>query len=98
MIDALLDQDIESRVTLYHRDPPTILNDRTTTRGWLNPKVSDLFNNYATDCLNNFGGKVKRWLIVNKITVSDWIGKLEHGVIYWSSSCDPGTCKSYSKI
>ena len=55
VLKELIDAGIEPLVTLYHWDLPAALNDKTSTGGWLNPKIIDRFNEYADFCFYTFG-------------------------------------------
>ncbi|KAJ3672945.1 hypothetical protein LUZ60_006319 [Juncus effusus] len=64
LINYLLQQGITPYATLLHYDFPLKLLQKN--EGWLNPKVVDLFANYAEFCFRTFGDRVKNWMTVNE--------------------------------
>ncbi len=63
LIDELIKNGITPYVTLFHWDFPYELYIRG---GWLNPDVSDYFENYAKVVAENFAGKVKNFITINE--------------------------------
>ena len=59
LIDELIANGIEPVVTLYHWDLPQVLQDQYG--GWENDILSDLFNDYASICFEQYASKVWRW-------------------------------------
>lgn len=55
LIDALIANNIEPMVTLYHWDLPQALED---VGGWLNESTVDHFHNYTDLCFKEYGDKV----------------------------------------
>ena len=64
LISLLLENNITPMVTLYHFDLPQALQDQFD--GWLNPKMVDLFNDYAKFCFEAFGDRVRWWITFNE--------------------------------
>jgi beta-glucosidase len=64
LIDALLENDIEPWVTLYHWDLPLALQFEHD--GWLGPATADAFTAYANLCFERFGDRVKHWITFNE--------------------------------
>lgn len=60
LIDALKLAGIEPMVTLYHWDLPQALEN---DGGWLNDTTVEHFVKYANFCFNEYGSKVKKFLI-----------------------------------
>ena len=85
LIDALLAADIEPWVTLFHWDLPAALDNKTPTGGWLNPNITNIFNDYADFCFENFGDRVKHWITFNEIQVFAYYG-------YGQGFNAPGRC------
>jgi beta-glucosidase len=61
-------------VTLYHSDFPQALSWPNATGSWLNPKIMDIFNDYADFCFSHFGDRVKHWITLNEPAISAWFG------------------------
>lgn len=63
LIDELKRKDIEPWVTLYHWDLPQVLQDKG---GWTNREVLNWFTNYVKTCVEHFGSKVDKWIVLNE--------------------------------
>jgi len=80
LIDELLKYNITPFITLYHWDLPYALYLKG---GWLNPEISDWFEEYATVIAQNFGDRVKNFITLNEPSVFMGCG-------YWEGSHAPG--------
>ena len=63
LVDALLEQNIQPLVTLYHWDLPAALDD---LGGWLNPDVASWFADYAQLMYRTLGDRVSMWVTLNE--------------------------------
>ncbi|CAZ95628.1 GH1 family beta-glucosidase [Zobellia galactanivorans] len=63
LIDFCLECGITPWVTLYHWDLPQALED---LGGWTNRKILHWFEAYAQICAENFGDRVKHWMVLNE--------------------------------
>ncbi|KAF0095509.1 MAG: beta-glucosidase [Puniceicoccaceae bacterium 5H] len=63
LVDALLKANIEPWITLYHWDLPWALQLRG---GWMNPEISDQFQNYTEVVAQRLGDRVKHWFTLNE--------------------------------
>ena len=66
VIDYCLESGIEPWVTIYHWDLPHALE---LLGGWTNREIVIWFEEFVTLCANNFGNKVKYWMVMNEPTV-----------------------------
>lgn len=63
VIDFCLELGIEPWITLYHWDLPYELEIRG---GWTNREIIAWFADYVELCVNSFGDRVKRWIVLNE--------------------------------
>lgn len=63
VIDFCIELGIEPWVTLYHWDLPQALQQKG---GWTNRDIINWFNDYVSLCIQKFGDRVKRWMILNE--------------------------------
>lgn len=63
VIDECLALGLEPFVTLYHWDLPQALE---AEGGWTSHLMNRWFNRYVTFCAEEFGDKVKNWIILNE--------------------------------
>lgn len=88
LIDALVANNIEPLVTLYHWDLPEALDQEYG--GWLSPLIEHDFVNYANLCFQLFGDRVKKWATLNEPWTFAYMG-------YVVGSFAPGRCSDRSK-
>jgi len=63
VIDECLKLDLIPFVTLYHWDLPAALEKEG---GWSSHLMLKWFSRYVTICAEEFGGKVKNWIVLNE--------------------------------
>ncbi|MBU0695411.1 MAG: beta-glucosidase [Bacteroidetes bacterium] len=63
IIDYCLQQNIEPWITLYHWDLPHALELKG---GWTNREVVKWFQEFVKICADNFGDRVKNWMVMNE--------------------------------
>lgn len=82
LIDALLEQDIQPLVTLYHFDHPQALQD--AYGGWYGDEMIGDFLHFAEICFREFGDRVKYFMTIcesnNVVLYPDLIGGVPEGV------------------
>ncbi len=66
LIDGCLAQGIQPWVTLYHWDLPLALEQKG---GWTNREILNWFGDYVAFCVQQFGDRVNRWMILNEPVV-----------------------------
>ncbi|XP_041978275.1 myrosinase 1-like [Aricia agestis] len=85
LIDALIANDIEPVVTLFHFDLPQKFQD---LGGWTNSMISDWFADYARASYSLFADRVKTWLTINEpLVVCDAV---YHTGLYAPGILSPG--------
>lgn len=70
LVDALLEQEIEPNITLYHWDLPYELH---RLGGWLNRDCTDWFADYAELIVKNLGDRVRKFVTVNE-PIATYVG------------------------
>jgi len=63
VIDYCLAQGVEPWVTLYHWDLP---HELELKGGWTNRDIIDWFAAFVKVCAQNFGDRVKQWMVMNE--------------------------------
>ncbi len=63
VIDECIAQGVEPWITLYHWDLPQNLQEQG---GWTNREIIDWFSAYTQFCANEYGDKVKNWMVMNE--------------------------------
>jgi len=63
VIDYCISKGVEPWLTVYHWDLPQALEDKG---GWTNRDIIGWFTNFATICAENFGDRVKHWMVMNE--------------------------------
>jgi beta-glucosidase len=66
VIDFMLECGIEPWVTVYHWDLPHALELKG---GWTNRESINWFKDYVAVCAQNFGDRVKNWMVMNEPSV-----------------------------
>jgi beta-glucosidase len=63
LINECLKKGIQPWITLYHWDLPQALEQKG---GWTNREILGWFEIYVTFCVQQFGDRVQRWMILNE--------------------------------
>ena len=74
LIDALMADNIEPWVCLYHWDFPQALEDRG---GWQNRDIASWFAEYAAIAVRRLGDRVKHWATFNEPNAASVLGYCE---------------------
>ncbi|KAK7094481.1 cytosolic beta-glucosidase-like [Littorina saxatilis] len=72
VIDSLLANGITPCVTLYHWDPPLVLEEEVG--GWASERIIPFFLHYAEACFTAFGDRVKMWITFNEPSIFIYFG------------------------
>jgi beta-glucosidase len=71
VIDYCIMQGVEPWVTIYHWDLPQALEEKG---GWTNRGIIEWFTEFVSICGQNFGDRVKYWMIMNEPAVFSGAG------------------------
>jgi len=63
VIDCCIENHLEPWITLYHWDLPKKLEE---LGGWTTRSIINWFSEYANFCSNEYGEKVKHWILLNE--------------------------------
>ncbi|MDO3643017.1 GH1 family beta-glucosidase [Mucilaginibacter sp. L3T2-6] len=63
VIDYCISKGVEPWLTIYHWDLPQALEEKG---GWTNREIVSWFENFVTICAQNFGDRVKHWMVMNE--------------------------------
>ena len=63
IIDSCLERGIEPWVTIYHWDLP---HELELKGGWTNREIVKWFGDYVKICAENFGDRVRHWMVMNE--------------------------------
>lgn len=74
LIDELIAAEIEPVVTIYHWDLPQALQDEY--EGWESRKIIDDFTAYSKLLFEEYGDKVKYWIVLNEPNIFTQLGYL----------------------
>lgn len=66
LINYCLQQGVEPWVTIYHWDLPHALEEKG---GWTNRAIVNWFSDFVEICAQNFGDRVKYWMVMNEPAV-----------------------------
>ncbi|PAN45386.2 hypothetical protein PAHAL_9G123300 [Panicum hallii] len=72
LIDYMIKQGLTPYVNLNHYDLPLALQKKY--KGWLGPKIVDIFADYADFCFKTFGDRVKNWFTLNEPRIVAFLG------------------------
>lgn len=72
LLRGLKQAGVEPVVTLYHWDLPD--NLQNVFGGWRDPRMVEMFRDYAEFCFSTFGSQVKFWITVDNPFIVAWHG------------------------
>ncbi|CAN6292178.1 unnamed protein product [Urochloa humidicola] len=72
LIDYMVKKGVTPYANLNHYDIPLALQKKY--KGWLGPKIVDIFADYADFCFKTFGDRVKNWFTLNEPRIVSFLG------------------------
>ena len=67
LLDCIIENGMEPLITMSHYEMPIALTEKY--KGWYSKETIDFFYNFAKTLLDEYHGKVKKWILVNQINM-----------------------------